>query len=837
MSDTETEGASTSGVKIPRFHGRRDDDYNLWRHRLRAACRIKNVWSVVNTGTSDSSASATTETDAATPTPSSRTAAKREMACGIIISALGDAPLRVVMDVDDDPGKMLDLLDARYASNRTVSRIAVQTQLFRMSYSGQDMASYVDQYTSLFSQLERMGKDAAIPESHKAPMLLASIDPNCFLESTAAALRTKESSELTWEYVATTLIDEYNAKRSSGALGSSSSRHRWKSKGRRKKSKAFVSDMKGDSDSSDVESTARALAAALHTANKSRPLECDFCNRRGHTKDRCFVNPDNPDNHLPKQLLEKLSASSVHANAAMQNKKKAGGSEKFEIAGMSIADNESSGPDLCPTFLDSGASAHCFQSSVQFVPGSLTSCAPRVIALADKSTVVANQVGEVLLSFENANLRLTDVLLVPEMGYNLVSCGRLADKGIESRFSSESVSLILVEKEFLIGSGCRQERNGMYVLPSPDVQGLPSVNALVASADSESILWHLRLAHMNFRDLQDAHKYAEGVPELKNTDEICRACSLGKAHKLPFHGHFEQCNSPGEIVHSDVVGKLEPSYPDGYRYFATFMDGHSRYLFVAFMVNRSDLYDSFDAVSTMFQKLGGVPIKSLHSDGAKEYVRLQQEVSSNGVNVSFSAPYTPEHNAIAERVNRTLVEAARTLLIQANLPGCLWPFALKQVVYVRNRVRHSAVGNTPFFLFSNKTPSLKGIRVFGCTAFVLRQPRASKFEPRAYEGVYLESLGHGVYKVLVIDDDGTPRLVVSRHVKFDENRFIGAPTLQSYMDDDDGFDPDVEIDDETISSTSSDVFELDDVEESISKPLSSDIPTVDDSDHNNVGEW
>ena len=111
-----------------------------------------------------------------------------------------------------------------------------------------------------------------------------------------------------------------------------------------------------------------------------------------------------------------------------------------------------------------------------------------MIALADKSTVVANQVGEVLLSFENANLRLTDVLLVPEMGYNLVSCGRLADKGIESRFSIESVSLVLVEKEFLIGSGCRQERNGicMYCRVQK-VQGLLSVNALVASADSESM--------------------------------------------------------------------------------------------------------------------------------------------------------------------------------------------------------------------------------------------------------------------------------------------------------------------------------------------------------------
>ena len=81
----------------------------------------------------------------------------------------------------------------------------------------------------------------------------------------------------------------------------------------------------------------------------------------------------------------------------MQNKKKVGGSDKLEIeielAGVSIADiNQSSGPDLCPTFLDRGASAHCCQSSVQFVPGSLTSCAPCVIALADKIRVLLLQI-------------------------------------------------------------------------------------------------------------------------------------------------------------------------------------------------------------------------------------------------------------------------------------------------------------------------------------------------------------------------------------------------------------------------------------------------------------
>lgn len=75
------------------------------------------------------------------------------------------------------------------------------------------MASYLDHYTSLFLQLERMGKDAAIPDSHEAPILLTSIDITCSLGSTAATLRTKEPNELAWEYVATTFINECNARK------------------------------------------------------------------------------------------------------------------------------------------------------------------------------------------------------------------------------------------------------------------------------------------------------------------------------------------------------------------------------------------------------------------------------------------------------------------------------------------------------------------------------------------------------------------------------------------------------------------------------------------------
>lgn len=131
------------------------------------------------------------------PMSISRTTKEREKASESIIFALGDAVLCNVIEADDDPAKMLKPLDARYASNRTVSCIAAQTQLFCVSSSGQNMHDYIDQYMSLFLQLERMGKDAAILQTNKAPMLLASINPNCSLESTAAALRTIGANELT----------------------------------------------------------------------------------------------------------------------------------------------------------------------------------------------------------------------------------------------------------------------------------------------------------------------------------------------------------------------------------------------------------------------------------------------------------------------------------------------------------------------------------------------------------------------------------------------------------------------------------------------------------------
>ena len=280
-------------------------------------------------------------------------------------------------------------------------------------------------------------------------------------------------------------------------------------------------------------------------------------------------------------------------------------------------------------------------------------------------------------------------------------------------------------------------------------------------------------------DLVTLHKYADDVRHLQQSDDVCRACRLGKAHKLSFPKYFNRAEVVGDILQSDIMVPLELSFPDKYKYVSTFLDDHSRYTMVGLMTLRSMLEHTFKQASAKFAEIGGdIKISMVHSDGAKEYIALQNDIGGVNQNKSFSLPHTPELNGIAERVNRTMVEAAHSMLIQVNLAICLWPFALKSGTHVRNRVPHSATGKTPYLVMTGHIPSLKHIRVFGCAAYVLRQPSGSKFESSAVEGVYLETIDHGIYKVLITSDIGIPRKVESRYVTSDDSTFPGAPALE-----------------------------------------------------------
>ena len=212
-----------------------------------------------------------------------------------------------------------------------------------------------------------------------------------------------------------------------------------------------------------------------------------------------------------------------------------------------------------------------------------------------------------------------------------------------------------------MGTGPRETGSGLYYLPAPvaHVSSIPSVAdvnlseqfAFSATAHTTE-LWHRRLAHMGYADLLNAKRWTDGIPSDLDSSEVpvCGPCRQGKAHALPFAGHFKRATRVGQIVHSDIAGPLPPSYDLAYRYMVTFTDDCARHTSVGFLKRKSHLRQAFeqfklqlaDLVDNDFVAvdelhtadaedfatfLGGRPefrIVRLHSDQAQEYKTLEK---------------------------------------------------------------------------------------------------------------------------------------------------------------------------------------------------------------------
>ena len=95
----------------------------------------------------------------------------------------------------------------------------------------------------------------------------------------------------------------------------------------------------------------------------------------------------------------------------------------------------------------------------------------------------------------------------------------------------------------------------------------------------------------------------------------------------------------------------------------------------------------------MVEKSTGRKLKAIRTDNGGEFTSKEFEahLTREGVRHELTVPKTPEQNGVAERMNRTLVETARSMLIHANLPHRFWAEALSTATYLRNRSSTKAV--------------------------------------------------------------------------------------------------------------------------------------------------
>ncbi|XP_021306364.1 proline-rich protein 36, partial [Sorghum bicolor] len=145
--------------------------------------------------------------------------------------------------------------------------------------------------------------------------------------------------------------------------------------------------------------------------------------------------------------------------------------------------------------------------------------------------------------------------------------------------------------------------------------------------------------------------------------------------------------------------------------------------------------------------------------------------SAKGVTLRMSCPYTSQQNGKAERMIRTVNNVTRTLLIQASMPPTYWADALATATLLLNRLPTKTLHmSTPFFALHGTLPSYHDLRAFGCTCYPnLTATTPHKLAPRSSLCAFLGySPNHKGYKCL---DVATNRVIISRHVVFDETTF------------------------------------------------------------------
>ncbi|GKC39090.1 putative ribonuclease H-like domain-containing protein [Tanacetum coccineum] len=261
------------------------------------------------------------------------------------------------------------------------------------------------------------------------------------------------------------------------------------------------------------------------------------------------------------------------------------------------------------------------------------------------------------------------------------------------------------------------------------------ITCLIAKATTdESNKWHRRLGHVNFKNLNKLVKgnLVRGLPsKIFQNDQTCVACQKGKQHKASCKAKtvfFLRTKDETSAILKDFIRQIENQ------------------------LNKK--------------------VKTIRCDNGTEFKNMDmiEFCGSKGIKREYSNARTPQQNGVAERKNRTLIEAARTMLADSFLPNTFWAEAVSTACYVLNRVLVTKPHNkTPYELITGKLPIISYIRPFGCHATILNTlDHLGKFEEKADEGFLVGySLSSKAFRVYNLE---TKRVEENLHVKFLENK-------------------------------------------------------------------
>nr|GEX99403.1 hypothetical protein [Tanacetum cinerariifolium] len=263
----------------------------------------------------------------------------------------------------------------------------------------------------------------------------------------------------------------------------------------------------------------------------------------------------------------------------------------------------------------------------------------------------------------------------------------------------------------------------------------PNPICLMAKATStQAWLWHCHLSHLNFDtiNLLSKNDIVVGLPKLKFVkDYLCSSCELGKAKRNSFHTKLIPSSKRWlQLLHMDLCGPIRVPNINGKRYVLVIVDDYSRYTWTHFLRSKD--------------KIPEVLI---------DFLRLVQRGLQAQVRVTK---------------NRTLVEAARTIVSAAKVPLFFWAEAIATACFTQNRslvIPHHV--KTPYHIINNRKPSVKFFHIFGSLCYIVRDgENLDKIKEKGDECIFVGySTQSRAYRVF---NKRTRVIMKSIHFNFDE---------------------------------------------------------------------
>ena len=139
-----------------------------------------------------------------------------------------------------------------------------------------------------------------------------------------------------------------------------------------------------------------------------------------------------------------------------------------------------------------------------------------------------------------------------------------------------------------------------------------------------------------------------------------------------------------ELIHSDVCGKINSKSLSGAEYFVTFVGDKTRYIWIYVLKCKSQVFQYFQEWKAIVERSTGRRVISLRTDNGSEYTSLEFQSYVKKVKHELTVPRSLKQNGVAERFNRSLMEAVRSMLVGAQLPQRFCAEALATAVYLRN---------------------------------------------------------------------------------------------------------------------------------------------------------